>query len=304
MATGAEVAQEVLDAADEVLENAAEGIETARRFTQRDLGLTVGGLGVGVTVGSIGGYFLLRKRLTTKFENIYAREVASMRDNYHRKMQALEGEEEKAKMKSELDEKVEELEYKAERDPRVDEGKVPYHLVGKKAEELEVEAPEVPEPETPETKNIFEDRNPEGDGILVGADPNWNYEEEVKNRDPKFPYVIHQDEHKEGPAGEEEYDKVTLTYFAGDDVLSDERDQVVDSKETVVGVANLSRFGHGSGDPNIVYIRNDQLQADIEVVRSDGKYATEVHGFSDDEIRHSSMRRRTPRRSDIDDMER
>lgn len=300
MATGTveEVAQEVLDSADTVLDNAAEAVEVARTFTQRDLGHIVGGLGVGAVVGFAGGYFLLKRNLQTKFDQLVNEEVAGMREHYRQKLQALEQREEKSQLVPELEKKVEELEYK-KTDPREGGGPVPYHLVGEKKEE---EAPE--QPEEPQTQNVFEERGgPEADGILELA-PGWNYEEELKNRNPTEPYVIHQDEHREGPGEDEDYDKVHLTYFEGDDILSDDRDQVVDERDKIVGVANLSKFGHGSGDPNIVYIRNDQLACDIEVVRSTGKYATEVHGFQDDELTHSSMRRRLPRRSDIDDMER
>jgi hypothetical protein len=37
-------------------------------------------------------------------------------------------------------------------------------------------------------------------------------------------------------------------------------------------------FGHGSGDPNVVYIRNEKLQAEYEVLRDPGSYEIEVLG--------------------------
>jgi hypothetical protein len=85
-----------------------------------------------------------------------------------------------------------------------------------------------------------------------------------------------------------------MTFFAM------QKDEVIDEQDELIGLANLSRFGHGSGDPNIVYVRNEEKKLDIEIVHSDRKYAVEVHGFADDEIRHSSMKRRSPRRSDDD----
>jgi len=92
----------------------------------------------------------------------------------------------------------------------------------------------------------------------------------------------------------------TLTYFEGDDVLCKDDDTVIRDQDATVGLGNLSKFGHGSGDPNIVYVRNEELKVDLEIVHSDGKYAVDVAGFKEDELQHSSMRRRSPRRSEYD----
>lgn len=300
MAAGkvAETAVEaVADVAEAVSEESEQVATAARLLSSHDLGLIVGGLGVGVAFGFAGGYFILRKRLETKYSQIADEEVAGMRAHYDQKLIALEQREEKGQLEGKLKTKVEELEYA--QDPREGEKPIPYHKISEKPEVV------VEEVDESKTKNIFDENKPEGDGILENMNSDWDYAEEIKSRDPKFPYVVHQDEHREGPSGDKDYEKVNLAYFEGDDVLADERDQIIEKKDEVVGVANLSKFGHGSGDPNIVYIRNDQLEADIEVVRSTGKYAIEVAGFKEDDLQHSgTMRRRLPRRSDFDDMER
>lgn len=108
----------------------------------------------------------------------------------------------------------------------------------------------------------------------------FNYEEEIARRTEDEPYVI---SHDEFMACEKDYQQVQFTYYDGDNVLADERDQVVEDEDRIVGIANLLRFGHGSKDRNIVYIRNDTLDLEFEVVRSDGKYAEMVLGF----IEHS-----------------
>jgi hypothetical protein len=102
---------------------------------------------------------------------------------------------------------------------------------------------------------------------------------------PAAPYVISWDEFASAVL---EYDQDTLTYFEGDDTLVDGRDSVVDNVDATIGLANLEKFGHGSKDNNIVYIRNDKLGLDLEVVRSKGSYAKEVLGF----IEHSESRGR------------
>jgi hypothetical protein len=126
-------------------------------------------------------------------------------------------------------------------------------------------APVTKESVEPPQQNIFE------------AQPKdvWDFSKEIASRDGKSLYIIHYDER--GESGNEE---VTLTYYAGDDVLCDAQDKVVEDVDKVVGEENLDKFGHGSNDPVIVYVRNENLSIDIEVVKSEQTYAEEVHGFT------------------------
>jgi hypothetical protein len=118
------------------------------------------------------------------------------------------------------------------------------------------------------------------------SDDDWDYEIELANRTEEAPYIIHLDEFM---GHESEYDQCTFTYFEGDDVLADERDGHIDHPERVIGPDNL-KFGHGSNDKNLVYIRNDNLGLEFEVVLSKGKYVEEVLGF----IEHRDHRK-TPK---------
>lgn len=102
------------------------------------------------------------------------------------------------------------------------------------------------------------------------------------------PYVITDDEYNDSEVG---FNQVTLTYYAGDDVLSDENDSPIFDVEQTVGDA-LSRFGENSGDENTVFVRNTKIDLDFEVVRSPGKYSVEVAGLSDDSLKHSEPMRR------------
>lgn len=128
-----------------------------------------------------------------------------------------------------------------------------------------------------ETRNIFVDGKP-----LV--DDDWDAEAEEARRNPAFPYVITHDEFMENNY---EHPQHSLTYYAGDDVLVDERDEMIDDIESLIGTDNLTRFGSGSRDPNIVYIRNEKREADFEVALSKGKFSEEVMGLrhSDDSSR-------------------
>jgi hypothetical protein len=72
------------------------------------------------------------------------------------------------------------------------------------------------------------------------------------------------------------YTQTTLTFYSGDNILADEQDSPVYNYESVVG--NL-RFGHGSNDSNVVYIRNEKLEAEYEVLLFDGSFEIEVLGY-------------------------
>lgn len=88
------------------------------------------------------------------------------------------------------------------------------------------------------------------------------------------PYVITFEQFNEEY---DRYDKVTMTYYAGDDTLADEYEGIVDDVNNLVGDA-LTRFGEGSSDPDIVYVRNDSLEIDYEVIKSEGSYSDIVLG--------------------------
>ena len=100
-------------------------------------------------------------------------------------------------------------------------------------------------------------------------------EEELRKANPGKPYIISEGEYAES----EGFSQSTLTYYAGDETLADERDQHIPNIDQTVGLENLRRFGHGTGDARTVFIRNERLRLDFEVLLSDGKYAHEVLGL-------------------------
>lgn len=119
-------------------------------------------------------------------------------------------------------------------------------------------------------RNVFTDSN-------IDVDDEFDYATEVAMRDSSKPYIISHDEFFENTP---QFNQVNVTYYEGDDVLADQTDQVIDDLEGTVSSDNL-KFGHGSKDANIVYVRNEPLELDFEVLHSDGKYAEEVLGFRD-----------------------
>jgi len=103
-------------------------------------------------------------------------------------------------------------------------------------------------------------------------------EKEKRNRTEEAPYILTKDEFMENDS---EYTQSTVTYFGGDKVLIDSREDMIEEVDMTVGLGNLERFGHGSGDPNVLYVRNDRLELEFEILLSRGKYSKEVAGLEE-----------------------
>lgn len=127
---------------------------------------------------------------------------------------------------------------------------------------------EVADEPSPKESNIFE-RGGDDDMEIF-------YEDNDKFKREGEPYIVTLEDHMEGQDG---YDVSTLTYYDGDDVLCDSRDEIVDDVDGMINFYSLSRFGYLSNDANIVYVRNDRLKMDFEVCRVDGRYSEIVAGF-------------------------
>ncbi len=109
-------------------------------------------------------------------------------------------------------------------------------------------------------------------------DGDWDYAEEMKTRTPDAPYIIHRNEFDDN---ENDWPHITLTYYRADDILCDTDDTPIYNAEKV---ASPLTFGKGSRDPSIVYIRNESLEIEYEVILDTGYYAREVLGA---DIEHS-----------------
>lgn len=280
--------EQVIDAAADVaaeISQQAEGAEKViRSLNKIKLAYAGMGIAIGATVGSLISFHIAYRRAETKFSQIAADDIAAMQKHYNEKVLAFES----TSSKGDLDEIVRERGYSSEQtEPPM--AVTPPSAVVDAAREAEEEHEDdaVPEEDilvedTPlhEVRNVFREAE---------VDDTWDWHEERRKRSPLKPYIVHVDERDAQTA----YDSVTYTYYEADDVLSNERDEVIaeGERDKLIGEAHLEKFGHGSGDASIVYIRNDHLEMDFEVVRSPNSYAEEVHGFDPPEIRHSIRRR-------------
>lgn len=79
------------------------------------------------------------------------------------------------------------------------------------------------------------------------------------------------------------YEKKSLWFYEKDDTVADEEDKIVDDPCALIGFEALLSFGQGSEDSDVVYVRNNKLGVDYEVVRLDKSYQEVVLGIKPEE---------------------
>lgn len=269
----ADTEEKIIDTAANIagdIAHQAEDVEQIIRSLTRTkvqyyfLGMVVGGI-----TGAAIAYKVAYSRANTKYSKIAEDDITSIREHYHERSRALE---EKAPKRS-LVEIIEEQGY----------SKTPDEAASEEGPPMAVQPPEptmsvysdeerAAYTEDAKNRNIFEDAE---------ITHEWNIQNELRKRSPDVPYVIHYDE----VAEMEGYSQMTLTYYTYDNVLANERDEVMDPDErtNLIGEDALERFGHGSKDASIVFIRNDRLELVMEIVKSPNSYSEVVHGFSHEE---------------------
>lgn len=223
---------------------------------------------VSLGVGGAGGYILAEKRLRAHYDEISKRDIENAKQ-FYKKLHKEDEFETPVKAVEVLIPNEEKSEFAP---PEVESSP----LMNAAVEAIESYSPE-PEAKTGTTqaqvRNVFKDNRP--------LNREWDHEMEAASRTPNHPYVI---THQEFLENDGEFEQSSLTYFEGDDALVDELDAAIlpHEVERLVGVDNLTRFGHGSDDNQLVYIRNEKLEIDFEVILNRGKYAEVVLGFRDD----------------------
>ena len=122
------------------------------------------------------------------------------------------------------------------------------------------------------------DHNDDDDEYFVKVDDDNEYSKMVKNLGYSYnsekkkgggtvkrPYVITPDEFGEIY----EYDTISLRYYA-DKVLTDEDDVVITNVDEIIGEDSLTHFGEYEDDS--VFVRNDEMKADYEILLDLRKY--------------------------------
>lgn len=138
--------------------------------------------------------------------------------------------------------------------------------------------------ETEVAENLFETHaEPDPEDLGLGTEP------EDAPRTPDRPYVIATEEWY---LNETDYDQITLTYWADDDVLADDANRMITAVDEVVGATNLHRFGFKSDNPDIVYVRNERIKADYEITKDERNFSEVVHNTAPGEVNNTGVPRR------------
>lgn len=273
---GEAVVESVEHAAEKVVETAVNQVDRIVTVTKNNPLVLAGVFIVGAAVGGFATYKYVEKRLVAKFEAELTEQIAAAKA-YRRQVQK-EGEFESPESAVQALVPAEVVEAVSTYQGR--EKRVPYN----KPETIEPPVEVVVE-KIEVQHNVF---------VEAATDPrDWDYNAEIADRElnPNKPYAISFDEHNENSM---HHEQVTFTYYEMDETLADEQDKIVDNIEYTVGIDNLQRFGHGSHDANVVYVRNEALDLDFEIVKSRGSYKVEVLGMTEEtdaELRHSRSRR-------------
>jgi len=221
----------------------------------------------GVAAGGVGGYFLARKKAEAYYRDISDSEIASMQ-NRQRLVRLEDGSWGVAPAPWDeghvdtLKEGLENLGY-------TDSGAI----------NIPVDAPV--------KENIFDKDEPQEEEIVIDSYDGDSWEgEDVDPLPPRVsgkPYVISLQEFMEE---EEEFDKLTITYFEKDEALTDERDQLVPDIDAIVGSYSLTRFGYRSDSPDVVYVRNENISCDFEICRETGSFSETILGLEEPKDKH------------------
>jgi len=219
-----------------------------------------GSLAIGFGVG----YLVAEKRLAAEFEKRLEKETAGMREFYQVAKKPFSTPQEAAAALIQESDTEEVEETTAEKVSQ----KVAYH----KIVQTHYEAKD----ESGEESSVEEERQPTG---------------EIKHHNlfVEHPVIITLEEFMQNDSN---YIQSTLTYYKGDNVLSDERDSIIEDLDETVGAENMLQFGVHPGDPNVLHIRNGPLQMEFEVCLSESSYRREILGMEEDPPELPSGRKR------------
>jgi hypothetical protein len=271
-----EATEKALTAIEEQLDTALEASQDATAVVVNNPLVLAAVAVVGISAGAYVGYSVAKKKLALKFEEDLDEEISKTRKFYQtltktdvtpESLVAAKGlpvslgyiPEVPAQSEHDLVQQQESMEVAAGRLEQV-EGRI----VPEQGEEL---------------ADVLGEAAQEVRSIFSGTIAEWDQasEEEKRDLNPDEPYILSKQEYMEN---EYDWPQETLTYYEEDDVLTDDRDMPITDMDGLVGDDNLTKFGYGSGDQNVVYIHSPAgTPMSFEVVRSKGAFAKEVAGF-------------------------
>jgi hypothetical protein len=248
----------------------------------------VAGLGIGGLVGWLAASHVSRRRLQA--------ELVSLKDHYDARLARLQSQvsrferterlrrTEEAAILARAEKLIADQGYTA---PGEDAGDWPGNPAGTPADDPDGDSERLPavgleglegidglyddEPGEPgaDPEEISEDPGPAGADFYPGS----------VTPDKSKPYVI--SEEAFGELADEGFETMSITYYIGDGVLIDDRDQNIPNILMTTGPLSRDSFGGISGDDRIMYVRNHKLEHDFEIVLHDGKWTDLMLNYGD-----------------------
>lgn len=199
------------------------------------------GFVVGALAGSVATWYLVKK----KYEMLAQEEIEAVRDVYQKRAEEYSGEEEsKDEPKTSINVKPDIQEYAKNKKTYVERTKTDYTSYSK-------------------TTVVEEEDKEEEEDQVDTIESEDDDEPMVRARKP---YVISPDEFME--LGN--YEAISLTYYA-DNILADDEDEIIEDYENTIGEGSLDHFGEYEDDS--VFVRNDALKCDYEILRDQRRYS-------------------------------
>lgn len=214
---------------------------------------------VSLGIGGVVGYLLAEKRVSEKYAKQADEEVAKIRDRYRENYRDLkdkvsEDRRQTQEAKDYLNDTVDKVREKYDVDNVYDEVDEPPH------------------------KRVRYDKIVEDENYIEGEEEeeftvsDENPSVEIPKVDPNRlePFLVSDEDYW---VNERDHSQSTLVYYINDDVLVDETDQVIADEADIVG-DSLSVFDKNR-DLTVVYVRNNRLRADMEIVIDNDPYEGE-----------------------------
>lgn len=248
-------------------------------MTKQEIALAAGCL----LVGGGAGYLIAKFAFGKKYEAAIKEEVSGLREAYRKR-------EEQQKVAAENDEAKGDLNIFVQTEEPAEVVEAVEAIVEDYRPRVEgvpvmepLDIPKKPVEPNPIKKNVFSHPTPTPEEVADDTETGYNWALAAQESNI---YVIPQDEYIE----DRQYTKWELVYFEADDTLMDDQENIVPSPYDSLGPDALDMFGVASNDPNIVYVRNENVACDFEVVRKKGSYQEEILGIRPEPRRVGKMR--------------
>ena len=241
-------------------------------------GLVIFATGVGI------GALVANKLLKNKYETLVQEEIDSVKASFQKRVVD----------KYEEDKKKHDLiDYNNEKKSLIYRKTLnKYNTYDELKDDIDPAELETP-PEGDEDDDEPEEDEPEEDEPDDGEDDDEYSEDEeismelLNRRDHITPYVITSEEFSEE---KDYYDKLSIYYYNEDDTLADDQEEIIPDVASIIGNDALHCFGKGSHDPEVVFVRNERLASDFEVLRMQQSYQETVVGIIPDRPRGGMLR--------------